>query len=182
MLWKSTMKSVSTCSCFLKRRDLIKFQIPATIHKFTKEKYQKRFPELDSLIIPEMDYIRTVKELRNDLDSAKNNDLLQQILTQATIMIVSVTASTTQGEELTEQELKNIDEACDMAIQLNNFKLRIYEYVESRMTFISPNLTAIVGASTAAKLVGLAGGLTKLSKIPACNIQILGSQKKTLAG
>lgn len=97
-------------------------------------------------------------------------------------MIVSVTASTTQGEELSEKELKNIDEACEMAIQLNNFKLRIYEYVESRMTFISPNLTAIVGASTAAKLVGLAGGLTKLSKIPACNIQILGAQKKTLAG
>lgn len=47
----------------------------------------------------EMDYIKTVKELKNDLDQAKNNELLQQILTQATIMIVSVTASTTQGQE-----------------------------------------------------------------------------------
>lgn len=39
----------------------------------------------------------TVKELGNDLDKAKNNEALQQILTQATIMVVSVTASTTQG-------------------------------------------------------------------------------------
>lgn len=67
------------------------------IHKFTKNKYQKRFPELDSLIVGEMEYLHAVKELGNDLDEAKNNEKLQQILTQATIMIVSVTASTTQG-------------------------------------------------------------------------------------
>ncbi|CAO1390893.1 unnamed protein product [Diamesa serratosioi] len=154
----------------------------SVVHKFTKDKYQKRFPELDSLIMGEMDYIRSVKELGNDLDQAKNNETLQQILTQATIMIVSVTASTTQGEHLTEKELNQITEACDMAIELNNFKIEIYDYVESRMTFIAPNLSAIVGASTAAKLVGLAGGLTKLSKMPSCNLLILGAQKKTLSG
>lgn len=69
----------------------------AIIHKFAKDKYQKRFPELDSLIVGEMEYMNAVKELGNDLDEAKNNEKLQQILTQATIMIVSVTASTTQG-------------------------------------------------------------------------------------
>lgn len=69
----------------------------AIIHKFTKDKYQKRFPELDSLIVGEMEYMHAVKELGNELDEAKNNEKLQQILTQATIMIVSVTASTTQG-------------------------------------------------------------------------------------
>lgn len=69
----------------------------AIIHKFTKNKYQKRFPELDSLIVGEMEYLMAVKELGNDLEQIKNNEKLQQILTQATIMIVSVTASTTQG-------------------------------------------------------------------------------------
>lgn len=69
-----------------------------------------------------------------------------------------------------------------MASELNDFKLKIFEYVESRMTFIAPNLSVIVGASTAAKLVGLAGGLTRLSKIPACNLLVLGAQKKTLSG
>lgn len=62
-----------------------------------KNKYQKRFPELDSLIVGEMEYMNAVRELGNDLDQAKNNEKLQQILTQATIMIVSVTASTTLG-------------------------------------------------------------------------------------
>lgn len=79
-------------------------------------------------------------------------------------------------------EKKQIDEACDMAIDLNNYKATIFDYVESRMTFIAPNLSMIVGASTAAKILGAAGGLIKLSKIPACNVILLGSQKKTLAG
>ncbi|CAG7718126.1 unnamed protein product, partial [Allacma fusca] len=52
-------------------------------------------------------------------------------------MVVSVTASTTQGQMLSEEELNLIYEACDMAMELNEFKFKIYEYVESRMTFIA---------------------------------------------
>ncbi|XP_044750716.1 U4/U6 small nuclear ribonucleoprotein Prp31 [Coccinella septempunctata] len=153
-----------------------------TIHKFVRDKYQKRFPELDSLVVSPLEYVRTVKELGNDLDQAKNNEILLQFLTQATIMVVSVTASTTQGTLLTDVEKKQIDEACDMAVELNNIKLKIYEYVESRMAFIAPNMSIILGASIAAKMMGIAGGLTKLSKIPACNVLLLGQQKKTLSG
>lgn len=69
-----------------------------------------------------------------------------------------------------------------MAIDLNGYKAIIFEYVESRMTFIAPNISMIVGASTAAKIMGAAGGLVKLSKMPACNLILLGSQKKTLSG
>jgi len=41
--------------------------------------------------------VQTVKELGNTLEQSKNNEVLQTFLTQATIMVVSVTASTTQG-------------------------------------------------------------------------------------
>ena len=41
-----------------------------------------------------------------------------------------------------------------MAVELNNCKQKIFEYVESRMAFIAPNLSIIVGASTAAKIMG----------------------------
>ena len=40
------------------------------------------------------------------------------------------------------------------AIDLMKYKQEIFAYVESRMTFIAPNLSIIVGASTAAKLMG----------------------------
>lgn len=69
-----------------------------------------------------------------------------------------------------------------MAMEMCTIKSEIFDYVESRMTFIAPNLTVIVGASTAAKILGIAGGLTKLSKMPSCNVQVLGSQKQQLSG
>ncbi|KAK7498270.1 hypothetical protein BaRGS_00010530 [Batillaria attramentaria] len=153
------------------------------IHQFAKDIYGKRFPELESLVPTAMEYICTVKELGNNiLEKSKNNEVLQDILTSATIMVVSVTASTTQGTDLSDEDLATVSEACDMAVDLNEQKKRIFEYVESRMTFIAPNLSVLVGASVAAKLMGVAGGLTNLSKMPACNVLLLGAQKRTLSG
>jgi len=151
-------------------------------HKFVRDIYYKRFPELESLVQLPLEYVKTVKELGNNIDRSKNNEVLQQILTPATIMVVSVTASTTQGQKLNKEELDRVMEACDMAIDLTGCKERIFEYVESRMSFIAPNLSIITGASTAAKLMGAAGGLTNLSKMPACNILLLGAHKRALSG
>lgn len=55
---------------------------------------------------------------------------------------------------LTEEEKDAIFEACDIAVDLNNYKIKIFEYVESRMALIAPNLSIIVGSSTAAKIMG----------------------------
>ncbi|UYV66730.1 PRPF31 [Cordylochernes scorpioides] len=122
------------------------------------------------------------QELGNDLDKAKNNEKLLQFLTAATLMVVSVTASTTQGQLLSQEELSRIFEACDMASELNSCKQEIYTFVESQMCYIAPNLSAIVGSSIAAKLMGVAGGLAKLSCYPSCNVLVLGAQKKHLSG
>ncbi|RWW12174.1 hypothetical protein GW17_00024174 [Ensete ventricosum] len=50
------------------------------------------------------------------------------------------------------------------------------------MGYIAPNLSVIVGSAVAAKLMGTAGGLLALAKMPACNVQLLGAKKKTLVG
>ena len=152
------------------------------IHKFVKEKYSERFPELDSLIPAPLDYLMTVQHLGNDPSKAKQSSRLAEFLTPATVMVVTVTASTTAGQVLPEDEMHAIIEACDMALHLNEMKGRILKFVESQMSLIAPNLSAIVGASIAAKLMGTAGGLTALSKKPACVIELLGSGKKNLHG
>ena len=66
------------------------------IHKYVRDKYQRRFPELESLVPNALDFVRTVRVLGNSVHKAKNNEQLQNFLTTATIMIVSVSASTTQ--------------------------------------------------------------------------------------
>ncbi|XP_023329470.1 U4/U6 small nuclear ribonucleoprotein Prp31 [Eurytemora carolleeae] len=153
-----------------------------TVHKYARDVYTKRFPELESLVVQPLEYLMTAKELKNELENVKNNETLLQYLTQATIMVVSVTASTTQGKPLNKEELDIVESACDMAIELAETKRKIFEYVESRMAFIAPNLSAIIGANIAAKLLGAAGGLTNLSKMPANNISLLGQQKKVSTG
>lgn len=50
--------------------------------------------------------------------------------------------------------------------------VQILRYVESRMNVIAPNTCALVGSGIASQLLGLAGGLTALSRIPGCNIAV----------
>ena len=40
------------------------------------------------------------------------------------------------------------------------------------MNILAPNLSAIVGTTTAAKLLGVAGGLGGIAKMPACNVHV----------
>jgi len=150
------------------------------IHKYIRDHYQARFPELESLIPQPMNYIRAVKEIGDAQDLTQVD--LRKILPSEIVMIVAVTATTSIGKPLSKSEIKKVMVACDMAFKLEADEKKIFEYVESRMTFIAPNISIIVGSSTAAKLMGVAGGLTALSKIPACNIQVLGATKKTNTG
>lgn len=48
------------------------------------------------------------------------------------------------------------------------------------MNVLAPNLSAIVGTTTAAKLLGVAGGLGGLAKMPACNVHVSLIQFKPL--
>ena len=46
------------------------------------------------------------------------------------------------------------------------------KFVESKMHNIAPNLSLVCGSEVAARLMGVAGGLLALSKMPACNVQV----------
>lgn len=50
------------------------------------------------------------------------------------------------------------------------------------MKVFAPNLTEIVGSEIAAKLIGTAGGLDKLSSLPSNITAQLGKNKKSLLG
>ncbi|KAJ9526511.1 hypothetical protein QJQ45_017845, partial [Haematococcus lacustris] len=96
--------------------------------------------------------------------------------------VVTVTGTTTSGKPLSAENLGKAEEGCAMALSLDEDKRLILQFVESRMASIAPNLSLIVGSEIAAKLMGLAGGLHALSRMPACNVQVLGAKKKVLSG
>lgn len=180
------------------------------IAKTIRDEYAKRFPELESLILNPLDYARVVLKLGNETDLTQVD--LTGILPSATVMVVTVTASTTVGTPLPDQTHAAVTEQCEQVLGLSDNKQQMLAFVESRMNSVAPNISgrragprtarrpcvpsraralsltrpmsraAIVGTTIAAKLVGAAGGLDKLAELPSTVVQILGSKKRALGG
>ncbi|KAL8992812.1 MAG: hypothetical protein Q9188_007492 [Gyalolechia gomerana] len=156
------------------------------VHKFIRDHYSTRFPELETLVTNPLDYAKTVaiigngpmesiKEISRKTDNLVSAPL-RSILDGPTLMVVTVEATTTRGQELPAAELKTIHRACEMTLSLDRAKHVLTTYVQSRMNLFAPNLTALIGSLTAAQLLNFAGGLTGLAKTPACNLPPLGSK------
>ncbi|KAI9500129.1 hypothetical protein BX070DRAFT_196430 [Coemansia spiralis] len=150
------------------------------VHRFLLDHYNQRFPELETLVRNPTDYARAVKAIGDAADITKVE--FDGILPNATSMVVTVTGSTTIGRLLSKEEMKRVQEACSCLLDLASAKLKLVIFIEAQMPLIAPNLTAVIGSSTAAKLIVEAGGLTSLSKIPSCNIQVLGKSQQTAVG
>jgi len=164
------------------------------VHKFIRDHYSVRFPELETLVTNPLDYAKVVAIIGNGpmdqesikaLQNSKENPLgatLRSILDGPSLMIVTVEATTTKGREMTPAELERVMRACEMTLALDRAKKTLTDYVQSRMNLFAPNLTALIGSLTAAQLLNFAGGLTGLAKTPACNLAPLGSKKQSGTG
>ncbi|KAL0482158.1 U4/U6 small nuclear ribonucleoprotein PRP31 [Acrasis kona] len=152
------------------------------LHTALKQLYNKKFPELETHVLNPTDYARVVKRIANTKNLTTVD--MADILPVNVVMIVKVTAShsITSKTELNQQDLDETLRACDLMLSIDQLKKRILDYVSSRMSVVSPNLSAIVGTRIAAQLIGIAGGLSALSKLPATNIQGLGKSKKNFVG
>jgi U4/U6 small nuclear ribonucleoprotein PRP31 len=150
------------------------------VHKFIRDHYAPRFPELETLILNPWEFVQAVQAIGNDEDLTKAK--LDSILPHGTVVVISMTASTTKGRKLSDEAWSRIEEACKLVYDLEQARRKILAYVESRMSIIAPNLSKVVGSRVATKLLGLAGGLTSLTKIPACNIGLLGASRKVPTG
>ncbi|EAQ90829.1 hypothetical protein CHGG_02764 [Chaetomium globosum CBS 148.51] len=163
------------------------------VHKFIRDHYSVRFPELETLITNPLEYAKAVAILGNgpmdsesikSLQTSTDNPLgmtLKSVLDGPSLMIVTVEATTSKGQAMSPEQLQRVVQACEMVIALDKAKKTLTEYVQSRMNIFAPNLTALIGSLTAAQLLNQAGGLTGLSKAPACNLPAWGSKKQASA-
>jgi U4/U6 small nuclear ribonucleoprotein PRP31 len=157
------------------------------VHKFIRDHYSTRFPELEILIQNPLDYARAVAIIGNGpmenirtLSESNDNIVgqsLKQVLDGPSLMVVTVEATTTKGEPLADSELATVRSACQMILKLDHAKKVLTEYVQSRMSLFAPNLTALIGSLTAAQLINYSGGVAGLAKTPSCNIPPLGNKK-----
>lgn len=151
-----------------------------TVIKYIRDKYEARFRGLDTLVTHPLEYVKTVKAIGNEEDVRKLD--FSGVLSSTTVLSINIANQGLPPSTLTASALEEVYKACDMALELELTQKKLISFVESRMTFIAPNLSAVVGTTTAAKLLGASGGLNTLSKIPACNLTSLGSSKVAHTG
>lgn len=154
----------------------------AILHNFVRELYKTKYQELEQIVQNPIEYAEVVKIIGNETHVSKCEAQLQEVVPNESVLTIMVTGTTTVGKPLPEDELHKVIVGCETIIKLYEAKNQIFNYVESRMNYIAPNLNALVGASLAARLIGAAGGLEELTLIPSCNVQVLGKQKKVLSG
>merc|ERR1712042_103448 len=81
------------------------------------------------------------------------------------------------GTDVNEEDMSNIMQLADQAIEITQYRAQLYEYLKNRMAAIAPNLTVLVGELVGARLIAHAGSLLNLAKHPASTVQILGAEK-----
>ncbi|CAI5760796.1 unnamed protein product [Candida verbasci] len=140
-----------------------------------KEWYGWHFPELAKMITDSVAYARII--LHMGIRSNASTTDLSKILPEELEEKVKQAAEISMGTEITDDDLNNIKSLAEQIIDFAEYRVQLSDYLQSRMTAIAPNLSAIVGHSIGARLIAHAGSLTSLAKAPASTIQILGAEK-----
>ncbi|QLH74719.1 MAG: ribosomal biogenesis protein [Methanomassiliicoccales archaeon] len=95
----------------------------------------------------------------------------EEILRQLGVELESV------GSEMLEEDLATIRSFASSLVDLYKRKADLDRYILESMQKVAPNLTALLSANLAARMISLAGGLGRLSKLPSSTLQLLGAEK-----
>lgn len=90
-----------------------------------RDNYAGRFPELETLVDNPHDYIRAAQAIGNpsELDDLANK--LKGVLPAAQIMVVTVEATTTRGQQMSQAEWASVEKACAMCLELENARRKV---------------------------------------------------------
>ncbi|XP_026193256.1 U4/U6 small nuclear ribonucleoprotein Prp31 homolog [Cyclospora cayetanensis] len=157
------------------------------VHRFIRDIYSMKFPELESIVQAPLEYIAVVHRIQNqtDLTQVDLSDLLPSPMIMALTVAASLSISgsagsnaANAGRRLPEEDLEKAITAAKEALALAERRKEVLQYLESRMSLVAPNVSAILGAALTARLLTKVGCLQSLAKMPAQNIMLVGSQKK----
>jgi len=154
-------------------------EVTKTINLFAsrvREWYGLHFPEMDDIVRDHKDYVRLVYEIGERSNYTKENlkdyDLPEEVLTK----LVNA-AKTSMGANITEFDLQAMKNLAKITLDLYDLRTSLQEYIDEAMKEVAPNIRGLVGPLLGARLIALAGGLSKLAILPASTIQVLGAEK-----
>ncbi|MFH2020493.1 MAG: NOP5/NOP56 family protein [archaeon] len=149
--------------------DLLILQSSSSLQEIGKEinMTAKRLREWYSYVLPE-----AVHELTD------HKVFAQVILKDAPSKLKSeFGVKVSMGKELAKEDMNAILSMAKLVLDLISQKDYLENYLEKLMKKICPNMTAVAGYLTGAKLLTLAGSLREMVMMPASTIQLLGAEK-----
>ncbi len=117
------------------------------------------------------EHSRAVEDHRKFAESVLGKDK-KQLLRE-----IGIVAEQSMGADLKEEDIAPIKDLAKAVADLFRLNERHTEYLEGLMNKTCPNVTAVAGAATGAKLLSLAGSLERLALLPASTIQLLGAER-----
>lgn len=140
-----------------------------------KEWYGWHFPEMQKIVKDNVAYAKVVMKMQKR-DAAPDTDF-SNILDEDTEKLLKEVAAVSMGTDISQEDFDGVCALATEAVELQDYREQLGEYLRLRMGAIAPNLTAMVGELVGARLVSKAGSLLQLAKHPASTVQLLGAEK-----
>ncbi len=134
-----------------------------SLSEHLREWYGLYFPELSKSVSDHEKFISLVarKIRRENFDDEKTQALAEK----------------SAGMDFAESDLKAVSDFAETLLMLYETRKRMLDYLTRLVTEVAPNTAAIATPVIAARLISIAGGLEKLSKMPSSTVQLLGAEK-----
>jgi nucleolar protein 56 len=142
-----------------------------------REWYSVHFPELSRLVPDHQTYLKLVMELGPREKFVPNSVQKVGEICEGDAKKIAEAARSSVGAAFDDIDITAIRDCIREIMGFHELREKIADYTDGLMAQVAPNLRAVVGSSIGAKLISLAGGLEKLSRLPASTVQILGAEK-----
>lgn len=128
----------------------------------------ERLHEWYGLYFPELsDYAKDMKYVKLIAKFTRKEEIMEELGVDLESL----------GGQMSEEDIQILREVAESLDKLYQVKEGLQKYIADIMKQIAPNLAALLSPSLAARLISLAGGLERLSKLPSSTVQLLGAEK-----
>ena len=140
--------------------------------------YSKSFPALGQLIPNHVRYLEAVSAILDHDGTTVSpalHTVLEKILPKSELVALAVSFSARPSLKLPVAEARKLKADLGVFQQIKNAQSACIEFCISCAKSTAPNTTKLLGAEVAGRLIGAAGGISKLACIPAGHIAAIGS-------
>ncbi len=141
-----------------------------------REWYGLHFPEMDYIVKDHELYLRIVANI-GSREGMKEDTLKRLGVDETSSKRLEETSKRSTGGEVAEVDLIQLGRLAKDTLNLYALRKDYESYIETAARSVSPNTAELLGSMLAARLIALAGGLNRLSRLPASTIQVLGAEK-----